>query len=164
MLCRLGKWSSGIKSHTKINKWLSQDFDPGLVNSGALVPNHCALFLPGAWVDGLMLMDAHCTFRPYFLSSMVIWSHGSKGDSSVAGYLGGRPSRQRRRQMEDSFTGNLDKVCWQPLNFLRNRVQATKLWGRIANTHIRKINLSFLRGCMSHRIIVVSCITELPCF
>ena len=26
---------------------------------------------------------------------MVIWSHGSKGDSSVAGYLGGRPSRQK---------------------------------------------------------------------
>ena len=33
------------------------------------------------------------------------------------------------------------------------------LWGKIANTFIRKIYLLFLCGCLSHQIVVVSCIT-----
>lgn len=62
----------------RIIKWLNQDSDHGLANSGALVPNSPVIFLSDEWIDRLMFMDAikqifiHFAFKPYFPTSMVI--------------------------------------------------------------------------------------------
>lgn len=66
-----------MQLHTKINKWLSQDSDLRLVNSGVLVPNHCIIFLSNKCVDMLTFTDIIkqmfilFVLKPYFLISWL---------------------------------------------------------------------------------------------